>query len=102
MLKDGCEPSISYLDDLIYKTFQLYRAVKTVGVLLNNPYDGHDLWRLDQQVYEQLRMTILNDLSYIVDNLNRPEILGPKMIKLSIAPRYGWSGRGIENEAFQF
>jgi hypothetical protein len=95
MCNEDGEPSILYVAELVDKIFALPGKIKALQTLLNNPYNGRDVRRIEQQVKQELRQEITDDMFFICDNLNRPELLGNRMLKLASAARYGWSGRGL-------
>ncbi|MGD1838271.1 MAG: hypothetical protein ACPKPY_09490 [Nitrososphaeraceae archaeon] len=82
---------------LVEKCFELGPTVKTLVILSQNKYNGKDRSILDKQVREQLRTKITTDIPFICRNLNY-ELLGNRMLKASIAVRYGWSGRPYYND----
>lgn len=89
--------SLPYSTELIDKIYSLPVKIKTLRNLLNrNPSpQGKEIIILEQEIIDKLRREIIDDLFCICYNLNRPEILGNNMIKISNTSRYGWFGRGL-------
>lgn len=90
--------SILYITEVLNKIYLLPSKIKTLITLINTPYTGKDIRILEQQVKQELREEIIGDLFYICDNLDRPEILDNKTLRLQSGARYGYQGRGIEKE----
>ena len=90
--------SLPFNIELIDKSYSLPVNIKNLLTLLNNnnSCQGKESRRLEQQIINELRQEIIDNLFCICYNLNRPEILGNNMIKFFNTSRYGWAGRGLE------
>lgn len=86
-----------YFVELLNKSYAVPGKIKALTDLIIVPYTGKQFPILDEQVKEKLRDEIVDDLFFIIDNLNRPQLLGNRMLKLATAVRYGWNGRGLNN-----
>ncbi|MDR4510995.1 MAG: hypothetical protein MRJ93_04740 [Nitrososphaeraceae archaeon] len=93
--RETSESSVLYLNELLDKTYAIPDKIKKLSTLITVPYTGHEFPILEEQVKEQLRTELVDDLFFIIDNLNRPQLLGNRMLKLASAVRYGWNGQGI-------
>ncbi len=92
----GSDSSFEYSVEVLHNCFSLTAKIKDLQTLLNNPSYQKEIRAIESDVKKGLRRDILDNLFYICQYLNRPEILHDVMIRLYVAPRYGWSARGLD------